>query len=229
MRARTIVLIAAGAVVALLAIGLLVGGGALVWADVAKRDTGGYFSTGSQRYVTPSRAVVAPSVHLSGGVPGWMYDAKDGAAIRVTASGNRDLFLGIAPKKVVATYLSGVAYDRVTDFETGPFRIQADRVPGSRAPAAPTSRGFWTASVHGTGPQALTWKIEPGDWSIVLMNADGSPGVSAGVHVGAKPSYVRALEIGLLAGGAILALVGTVLLGLGVRSRRPAPSAPAVA
>ena len=54
----------------------------------------------------------------------------------------------------------------------------------------------------------MTWPVERGDWSVVIMNADGSPGVSAGVSVGAKLGLMLWIGVGLVAVGAILAAVG---------------------
>jgi hypothetical protein len=38
---------------------------------------------------------------------------------------------------------------------------------------------FWVTSTSGAGNLALHWKPRPGTWRAVLMNADGSRGVTA--------------------------------------------------
>jgi hypothetical protein len=89
-------------------------------------------------------------------------------------------------------------------------------------PAAPAAQDCWTASAHGSGPQTLTWKVRHGGWSIVVMNADGSRGVDAGVSVGATVPLLTPLGWGLAGGGLLLALVAGALVVLGVRaSSRP--------
>ena len=64
---------------------------------------------------------------------------------------------------------------------TRPFHVEyRHREPASVARARPATQRFWDASVQGDGAQALAWDVEDGDWSVVVMNADGSPGVDAG-------------------------------------------------
>ena len=62
---------------------------------------------------------------------------------------------------------------------------------GDRSAGAPGAQRFWAASAQGGGTQALTWDVEDGDWSVVVMNADGSPGVDAGVSAGASARLPR--------------------------------------
>jgi hypothetical protein len=39
------------------------------------------------------------------------------------------------------------------------------------------------------GTQTVTWKVREGDWSVVLMNSDGSRGIAADIDLGAGASY----------------------------------------
>jgi hypothetical protein len=77
------------------------------------------------------------------------------------------------------------------------------------------------------GTQTLTWKVHDGDWSVVLMNADGSRGVAADIDLGAKLSFLLWVAIGLLIGGVLVTGGSTALIVLAARRRQP-PSAPSV-
>jgi hypothetical protein len=67
------------------------------------------------------------------------------------------------------------------------------------------------------------WDVDDGDWSVVVMNADGSPGVSAEVSAGAKLPELGAIGWSTMGGGALLLVAGIVLMVAGARPRRPGP------
>jgi hypothetical protein len=148
----------------------------------------------------------------------------------VTATGTEatPIFVGIAHRADVDTYLARAAHDEITDFEVDPLSITYDRRPGSEVPTPPTDQPFWDRSAAGPGRRTMTWPVKHGDWSVVIMNADGSPGVSAGVSVGAKLGFMLWLGIGLVAVGAILAVAGGAVILIARRTPRPAPQPPAL-
>jgi hypothetical protein len=76
------------------------------------------------------------------------------------------------------------------------------------------------------GTQTVTWKVREGDWSVVLMNADGSRGVAADIDVGAKMSFLLWVAIGLLIGGVLVVGGSTALIVLAARTRQPPPAPP---
>src|SRR5207237_4817058 len=114
----------------------------------------------------------------------------------------------------------------VQDLDFDPFRVTYLPVTGRAPQAPPTEQSFWAASASGVGTQTLTWKVRDGDWSVVLMNADGSRGVAADVDLGAKLSFLLWVAIGLLIGGALLLGGAIALIVLAARTRPP-PAAPA--
>jgi hypothetical protein len=73
--------------------------------------------------------------------------------------------------------------------------------------------------------------VEPGEWSVVVMNADGSRGVDARVSAGAKVPFLAAVGWGAIGGGALLLVAAGGLLYAGVRPATPyaLPPAPVAA
>jgi hypothetical protein len=69
------------------------------------------------------------------------------------------------------------------------------------------------ASVSGSGEQTLDWTIETGEWALVIMNADGSPGVSADVRLGVlAPSALFPIGLASLVVGLVAAIGGGRLI-----------------
>jgi hypothetical protein len=142
------------------------------------------------------------------------------ATVRVDATSSRPVFVGIGPSAAVERYLAGVGHTLVTDVDTDPFRLTTQAAGGDRRPQPPAQQRFWRAQASGPGTQSLRWPLEAGNWSAVVMNADGTRRVAAQARVGAKVPAASGITTGLLiAGGLVLAASGG-LLYIGARRRR---------
>jgi hypothetical protein len=123
----------------------------------------------------------------------------------------------------VADYLHGVRHAEVVDLRTTDSGdVQpVYAVSGTHAPAvAPTGTTIWTAQATGSGTVSVAWKPAAGDWTVVLMNADGSSGVAADVSVGATLPWLGWCA-GVLLGIAALGMaLSVVLLMVALRARR---------
>ena len=212
----------AGWILAALAVTFVVLGGALLGMHSSKRDSQGFYATGTAKLKTPTHALVADKLDANG--PGWLFRKSRLGTIRVQATGTsaKPVFVGVARTAQIDAYLRGVAQDELTDFDVDPFTVDYKRRPGSAVPAAPASRSFWASRTSGSGRQTLPWPVEEGNWAVVIMNADGSAGVEAGVSVGAKAGFLVWVAGGLLALGALFAAwAATIYFGL--RRGRPRP------
>ena len=112
------------------------------------------------------------------------------------------MFIGIGPSDKVAAYLAGVKHDVLEDISTTPFRATYVPVAGGAPSSPPAAQTFWTATSTGTDDQqVLTWPTQAGDWSVVMMNADGSDRVNASISVGATVPILHSIAVGLSIGG----------------------------
>jgi Domain of unknown function (DUF4389) len=216
-RVGSVVLVVVGSVLALLMIGLLAGGGLLMWADKTQRDASGYLTSGTGNLSAPSYAIASSSLDLNFPGRAWPVDQHALGNVRITASSASpsDVFIGIAPRAAALRYLDGVAYDGLTDLQFLPYHVTYTPHAGG-APAVPASQPFWQAEATGTGTQTLTWTVASGQWIVVLMNADGSRGIAADVSVGASAPFLFAIALGLLIAGGVALMLAVLLLSLGI-------------
>jgi hypothetical protein len=226
MKAGKVALIITGSLAAMLAAGLLAGA---VWLFNANTDSVGYIVTDTHQVQTASYAFASRELDVDGDF-GWLYDR--GPKLRVRGESSKPLFIGIARADEVERYLAGVAHEEVTDLDLEPFSLTTGRQIGATEPTAPASQTFWAASVQGAGLQTLEWDGGYGQWSVVVMNADASPGVDADLSFGAHIPHLTWIGIGGAIGGGLLVVVaaGLVILGLRLKPRpplAPTPAAPA--
>src|SRR5215207_1617049 len=235
-RGRSIGFSIASAVTALIALAFLVAGGALLYVD-AKKDDDGYYTSSTERFHTDANAIASGSLDLDLDGAEELIENTSLGRVRLEAESNGDepVFVGIARTGDVTRYLRGTAHTTVTNIDADPFGVSFDPTyrdsSGSGRPAPPAQRRIWAASATGTGEQSLEWKVRDGDWSVVVMNAEGSPGVDASLSAGAKLPFVApvgwtAFGIGLLGAVAASALLLAGFRGPRGDRRAPAPAGP---
>ncbi|HTI33310.1 MAG TPA: hypothetical protein VL422_06490 [Miltoncostaea sp.] len=208
-----------GAVAATIGLAALAGGGALVGVHAGARDGDGFYATDTVALTTPTRALVADDLDVDLDGATWLMDDGRLGDLRLTATGARDgpVFVGIGPRDDVAAYLRGVPQEPA-DF--GDAGVTSEPRAGTRTPAPPAAQGFWAASATGTGRQTVVWPVESGDWSAVVMNADGAAGVRVETQLGVRTDLLLWIGIAALAAGGALAITGTALIVSGRRRRR---------
>ena len=135
---------------------VLAAGATGIWANTWKRDDNGYFSANAHRYQTHTRAIATESITVGSYVPTWLA-----GKVRLDVSGNKRLFVGIAPKATVDAYLARVEHTEATKLDLDPFKVTYVDHPGTVDPGRPASEPFWAAAVSGTS-RPLAWKLRSG-------------------------------------------------------------------
>jgi hypothetical protein len=207
-----------GTLLALLSLTLLGAGGTALWADRTERD-GGYVTTDVHEFSTSGSALTTVSTDLGSAGTGWLYSPAvlDEVRIRVTpTSTNRELFVGIGPTTDVNRYLAGVRQTVISEF----WDEKTEFVDGDEPASAPGTQDFWVASETGPGARTLVWDPADGSWTVVVMNADGRPGIDVRADLGAELPALPWIALGGLAAGAVF-LAGAALLITGAVRRRP--------
>ena len=219
--AGRIALVVTGAITALLATALVFGGGLALYGEVEKNDDG-YLTSDTHRFSADTRALATENLDADFGDDGWVVQPGDLGKVRLEAESRdgKPLFVGIARTSDVERYLDGVPHTTVDDVQAGPFEsFDADytRHAGQGHPVSPEHADIWAASNHGAGTQTVDWEIEDGDWSVVVMNADGSLGVDADISAGANIPFLNELGWTALGSGSFALIVGIALLVGGIR------------
>lgn len=232
MRPNRIGAIVVGSLLLLPALAMLIGGGGLAAAYAFVRDDDGYFESSVEGLTSPTAAVTAEDITLSAdpGSPDWLLDMIE-ADVRlwVRSGADRPVFVGIGPEVDVDAYLAGMAHDEVTGLD-GNDALLSRRAGGSTV-EPPTEQDFWVASATGTGTQQLEWQATDGRWAVVLMNADGSPGVQADADVGLRVDGALPVAVVLTGLGLALTALAVMLIVFGASGhettsarRAPAPA-----
>jgi Domain of unknown function (DUF4389) len=218
--AGRVVSLVIGSVLLFTAAGAVIGGGTLLWADRTQRDAG-YLSTPAARVSTDTYAVTTDSFRLEGAGLDWAVDNVLGRA-RVEVrprDGDANLFVGLARSSDVDRYLAGVGRARIENldlrFDGGQASAWQTTTHAGGAPATPpTDAGFWQASSSGPGTRVLTWRPTAGDWTVVVMRADGAAGVHADVRAGATLPGLPWIAASILGVGVVLLVIGGLLVAL---------------
>jgi len=227
MRPAKIVAIVFGVLLIIIGLAVLVPGGILLWLD-GTADSEGYINTSTHTLDSGGHALVTPDVKLELGSGDWI-PGDWAVQIQAKSTGDAPLFVGVGPTQAVMDYLSSTSYDTVTNigwFHSG--RTEYEPSGGGGAPPAPPGQQtFWVDKQEGVGTQTVQWRIQSGNWTAVVMNADGSAPVSAQVRLGAHLGFLLPLGIGMTVGGVVLLAVGILLVVLGaMKSRKPVQAAP---
>ena len=227
MSAGRVGLIVTGAIAGLLALGALGVGAAALVVDGEKNEQG-YLTTDSERFVAGSHALATENLDMDLDGGAWLVDDGEFGEVEleVASEGSEPVFVGIARTDDVAGYLRNVDHTRLTDVDADPLGdLEASyrREPGESRPATPADQTFWAASTEGRGTQTLDWRVEDGDWSIVVMNADGSRGIAADVSAGAKVPFLDEIGWSAIGTGGALTIGAIILIVLGARPPRSRP------
>ena len=215
----------------LTAFGLLMGGGAVMWAQRSFADPDGFLVSREVRLHTDSYALVSPSMDVNTDIelPSsmWITQETEIVTIKLVVESNHpseDILVAIAQESQAESYLRDVEYDTLQklDWSFEPWRggepnIEYSRHEGGPPPTAPVVLSSWSAVATGTGAQTLTWEPVSGRFWIVVMNADGSADVDVDIQLGARVPILRPIGNALVLGGLVVLIIGAYILLYWVR------------
>jgi hypothetical protein len=204
-----------GAFAVLVGLTTAVAGTGLLVLDTSARDDAGYLMTEWTSLSTPTAALVEDDLELPVEGPAWISGTELLGTVRleVTSLGDTPVFVGIAPRRDVARLLGGTAYDELSDPGLQPAY---ERVEGREQGPDPTSVA-WAAAQSGTDVE-LVWPSAEGEWAVVAMSPDGSPGVAVDVRAGATVPRLDDVALTMLVAGLVVLGLGATAAALSVRA-----------
>jgi hypothetical protein len=223
-----------GGIIIIASLGVLTGGAAVTWVQREFSDEEGFLTSREVRFHTDSYALVARGVDINIEADflayAWTPRPGDFLTVRLVGESNDpsgEIFIGIASEADTRAYLGDVEYEELSDFDWdyNPRRQTQPQVdyqthPGSAPSGPPTIHSFWVAHASGTGTQTLFWEPIPGNYWVVVMNADGSAGVDVDMRLGARIPILRTVGNGLIGGGLIALMIGGFIVYYGALRRR---------
>ncbi len=189
------------------------GGAALAIVDGTQRDGDGYLMSDPIALSTGTYALTSANLEIEG-TSSLPHRILGDAKVTAAPTGDAAVFVGVAPTAEVGRYLAGVGLAEVRSLAGNPaYRTRDGAAPSTQ----PADGDIWVAQAAGAGTQTVTWPVENGDWTVVVMNADGSRGVSADVAAGATVPVLTWVYAGLFVAAGLGVLVGGTILLLAVR------------
>lgn len=206
-------LLVVGSLVTVLAVVLAVGGVVGLATDRAARDAGGFLTTGVGTAATGGVALRTEPIRIDSAGPDTLARVFGEVALRATSNRAGEVFVGVGPTTEVSRYLSGAAQ---AVWRGGPVdgrRVtgRVEEIAGRSVVAPPGEQTFWVAQASGPGTTTAAWTPVPGDWTAVVMNADGSAPVSAAVQLAAQVPV-----LGIAAAAALWTALGLLVVGVAV-------------
>jgi hypothetical protein len=188
-----------------------------VAADQLGRDADGFMMSPQERLASDGFAITSDdaTVHTDGTLDRLPDSLIGDVRVSATGADDADLFVGIASAADARGYLGDVRHDTLLEVRNGDPIYRS--TTGGSPESAPTEQDFWVARATGTHPD-VTWTLQDGDWTVVIMNADGSAAVSAEVSAGAEVPMVSTLIAVLFGLACLFLLVGALLIAVPVRA-----------
>lgn len=166
-----------------------------------------------------SLAIVADLERVDVGIP--FAELVGTPSLTVTGATGGSVFVGTAAQAAVDKYLFGVPYDLASN--SGTWTLSP--VPGIETTVGePSSEDFWIEEALGVSAD-IPLQTGSDPTTLVIMNADATPGVAVDLVLGFQGPYIFYYSIGAIVVGLILIVVAIALVASGRRRRgqqRPA-------
>ena len=195
--------------------------GLLGLALLAAVGTDGRFTTPTTRAESDTYALVFDAIFVEGDLPvRGSFATTIGFEVR---SAEGPVFIGMADARDASRYLRDVSIAEARDLRYPAGRLETITIAGTETPTPPGEQDFWLATSEGVGVQGIEWTLDRGNWTVVIMNADGRSGLDLEGTATIDLPFLGTVAIVLTLIGAALVVIGLVLVISALR-QAPAPA-----
>ena len=221
MSTGKVLLLVFGGLAVLASIILLFSGAVMLWFSGIFADEDGFWMSDTFEISRNSYAIVASTddLEVEEDALWWLGRVATLKIEGISENSSNQIFIGIADTVDADDYLADIEHDVIVEFDAEHDDIIFERRNGSTSPGPPVSEVFWEVTAYGNGSQTVIWEHELEEYSLVLMNADGTEDIDARMAFGVRVPFVGRFGKGLLIFGIVSLLAGAFLLFLGLRSR----------
>ena len=195
-------------------------------------DSDGFIS-GSGRMTTATSALVTNTAQFKEITEKEVEEGRTGGDVVLRFEAERTdggpVLVAVGSADSIDALVLRGSHEVINDIAFSPFEYQSVVIGGAR-PIGPSETGLFDVVASGEGRQQVSWKIQPGAWRAVIMNADGSPGVDVDVRFGARFPYLKGFAIAAMVIGGTVIVLGILWLAFLYRpgrNRRPPEATPA--
>jgi len=186
--------------------------------DAAAEDEDGFWMTKHEPLRSNSFAIASESLrlHLDGEAAQLPEAITGDVRLNADSARGRPIFIGIGPTADVDRYLAGVGHDTLVGLDDEDDEARYRVTTGGPPRTAPMDEGFWDVQDAGVRDVQITWAPKDGDWTVVVMNADGGPVVDTRIAAGAEFPIVAASAVALWVTAGLVLLLGIVLIAVSI-------------
>jgi hypothetical protein len=223
---------AIGLLLILFSVICIVSGGYVWYMNTQWTDRNGFTTSQKIKISTDSPIIVFSDhiINMKDEIPPILQillDPDNFTAMRWTIQNNlgKDVFIGIAPADKARDYCKLTHYKEADDWDTtsSPWSIVIYvntylNNPGADSIKPPGNTNMWLASGFGREAAGFEKVMVSGEYWVMIMNVDGSPGLNVDLEVGGKMPLILGLPPILIGISVVLGTIGIILY---IRARRP--------
>lgn len=220
-------------IVLIISFGLIMGGTSIRSIQELMTDEEGFIISNTRLLEVPSYGIVADEIDFNIDPIGWRFFDRRGGFIKFkiiteSTTPDKEIFLGVARQEDAFSYIDSMEYHEIREINMG-WDVLDDGTSettytlhqGGPPSAPPTVHSWWIEHGISAKPQTIIWEPQAGSYYLVMMNADGSPSVSARVNLGVQMPFFTGIGNVLIVMGIFVGLIGVAMIIYIIRTNRP--------